>query len=492
MLGVFNKRIKTNLLLFAIIVTGSLFSCSQDEISLTTSHETAAKGYLQIHLNASDMRYPDGNKTGTRAMDEQAEKRINPDLLNVLIFKYDEGSSSEKFCYKAPISGTIRIDETNQDIAIITVKLSKSLSPDEKYRIMVICNYDLSNITMTEDITEKTDILNQSIYSVSEKWSTGTLNYTPFPMWGETEPTVISEKTPFKTIDLYRALAKIDVGLNFKSESGKLTDEVYGLNEFKLKEIKVYRTYDKGFVAPINSISLNTTPSIPYDAARRDDDTPINYSIHEAAGSDSYVREIYIPEADVPVAASTHNTHCIVIGGYYKGSPTVTYYRLDFAEETSTGELIFLPVLRNHRYVFNITQVSGPGYTTSQAALKSSGNSTGIKYEQIVWDEQIHLMEVQGKYYFGLSGQSFRFNPNADQTNTVRYQTNLPTTENISFDWENGSSSVFEVSSRNFSTHEFTIKTKSTNVSNAVITDTLYVKSGPFRIPIYVEQSYIN
>ena len=50
--------------------------------------------------------------------------------------------------------------------------------------------------------------------------TTGTTNYTRFPMWGETAAAqVISSATSLGTITLLRALARIDVGCALSGET---------------------------------------------------------------------------------------------------------------------------------------------------------------------------------------------------------------------------------------------------------------------------------
>lgn len=490
------KRLYTqtrlSLLLLFIAAASSLLSCVQDEFPLNGQQPSSTEGFLRIYLNTADLQDPKQGKAGTRAMDNTAEKKIDPDLLNILVFKTDTESSAEIFYYKAPVSGSIVIDETVRNRAVVTVKLVKSLSADEKYRIVVVGNYNMENITLLENITEKTDVMEQLAYAVPGKWNAGAADYTPFPMWGETRPVAITENTTLETVDLYRALARVDVGLNFRSEAGKLTENTNGLSEFKLKEINIFRTYNLGFVGPTNNTTPATEPFIPDNAVRRTDNSPLIYTIPEDTGVDRYVREIYLPEADAPASPTNQNTHCVVVGGYYKGSAEVSYYRLDFAADSPTGERAYQPVLRNHRYVFNITQVRGPGYVSTQAALVSTPTKDMLNYDVIVWDENIHELHVNGKYYFGLDQRDLKLTHQENDLKTISYQTNLPVTETISFEWKNGASSVFEVSSTDTGNQEITIRTKSDNTSTAAIIDTLYIKSGPFNIPVHVEQRYTN
>lgn len=104
------------------------------------------------------------------------------------------------------------------------------------------------------------------------------------------------------------------------------------------------------------------------------------------------LREVYVPEAvNAPTAATQgangetlpeNNTEnylkrpYIVVGltGADKSRPDKeTFFRIDYlkrtgAEADATYE--YLPLLRNHRYLVNITEVGGPGFDTEEDARK--------------------------------------------------------------------------------------------------------------------------
>ena len=488
-----------SILSFLIGISILMLSCTQEEISLEPS-PSFQNGYMKIHLKTPDLRTPTVNTPVTRSMNNWAENAIDKSLLNVLVFKCN-GDEDEIFCYRTPISGSIRYDENDGSKAEITIKLVESTSSDDQYRIVVIANHNLADINLIKDVTSKTEVLEQLTYSLSEKWNAGTDNYSPFPMWGENMPVSISDGMEAPVINLYRALARVDVGLNFTVENGKLTEQSEGLANFKIKEILVYRTYDKGYVAPLN-VDFTTTPNVPADAERHEDTSPLSYTIPDAGGADKYVREIYIPEADLPSSPDNDNTHCIVVGGYYKNSSVVSYYRLDFATE-NTGNRSYLPVLRNHRYTFNITQVRGPGATSAQAALKTHGTIENLGYDLIVWDETIHEMDVQGKYYFGLDNRSLLFEAQStanDPSNlfSVKYNTNYPLSvgDPLTLNWtsilENPLSTPRFDAQWQMSDKSILIKANTNNTTGGLFSDTLLVSAGPFVMKITVQQKCLD
>lgn len=480
-------------LLWGMAALFGFLSCSAEE-DFVLKGQAVAEGYMKIELNMPDYRIPtDEDEKKTRAMDDAAEKAIKSELLNVLVFKSDN-----KFYYKAPISD-LTVESNGK--TTVTIKLVKSES-SESFNMVVIANHDMNGMSMIENATTKSELLEQLKYAVStsdRKWNAVTDSSTPFPMWAEIENVTVSENMLPVELDLYRALARVDVGLAFKLENGgKLTEEALGLDNFKLKEVKVYRTYKDGHVAPLRA-DYTTTPSVPSGSARYADDNPLEYAM--AAPADSYLREIYLPEADLPDTPSNNNMHCIVVGGYYLGSSAVSYYRLDFAEINKDAPPAYWPILRNHRYVFNILNVKGPGYTSPALALQATSSGNNVDYELIKWDESIHEMHVGGKYYFGLDNRELTFKPkataiDASNVHTIKYQTNYPLsqTDVISFEWKSvkdGGAAIFEAEWIE-SSKSIGITALKTNDTNVLLTDVLYVKAGPFVIEVKIQQEFIN
>lgn len=493
----FYNIIRTIVLLCVLTGTGILSSCMKDDGVVSPGTPTGSTdGFMRIYLDLPDLHTFNPAKAGTRAMNNEAERAIDQDLLNILVFKKNN-DDTETFYYKAPITGSITYDSSDGRKAVVTVKLVKSENSSDLFRIVVVANHSVEGVTMVENVTPKQAVLEELTYLASIEWNADETNYTPFPMWGETaSPVEIKDNGTLDAIDMYRALARIDVGLNFESVDDVLSENALGLNSFKIKEIKVFRTYDKGFVAPLDATQIYTQPSIPADAVRRADNMPLGYTVSETGGADKYVREIYVPEADLPGSPSKSNMHCIVVGGYYKGSSSISYYRLNFAEIENGGATTYFPILRNHRYTFNIQQITAPGFATAEEALNSDGFATNMSYDVIVWDENIYGIKVEGSQYLGLDNRNVNLAAQATSASpanavTIKYQTNYPLsdTDTLGLTWKKDS--LFKaVWNRNRS--DITISANIENVSNSVLSDTLFVRAGKITMPVLVEQEYVN
>lgn len=504
-----NKIYNTTIFLFCLVLTVIFFtSCHVDNDWEEQSGNGVTGAYMKIKLSMPGFDEPATTTAGkTRAMDEKAENRITPQQLRILVFKTNtDNPDAAKYHYTAPVS-SIQPDEDNHALSTVTVKLIRSATPAEQFDFVVIANHDLSGLSLEKDVTTKRDIRKQLTYSMpgddgKEKWNADKDNYIPFPMWGELGGKEVIEGMESPKINMYRALARIDVGLAFNFESAD-HEEAGGIANFKIKEMKVYRTNNKGYVAPLFHSPLpgeeNYLPHIPDDTDKLADDSPLSFTITEPQeGSDRYIREIYVPESKLPDDTSDNNMHCVVVGGYYAGSSQISYYRLNFAKKDGKdSEYEYLPIYRNHRYVFNILEVKGPGFSTVEAALKSSPNEE-LEYELITWDESIHEMHVQGKYYFGLDNRELtleaRSTVNAPENLAkIKYQTNYPlsSSDPVTFEWEKNADTPFHAEWDEIK-KIIKITAKNDNETNTILTDVLHVKAGTFVINVVVNQRYVN
>lgn len=491
---------KLKYILLILLAILAFVSCSDEDTYVPTTGG-ASDAYLKIQMNLPEFNIPVTGGKATRAMTHAAEKALDPDMFTVLVFRYfDSGDGSHPvFWYKAPIIGGLVFDENDPTKAEATIKLVKSESDNDMYSITIIANHDISDAEIQQWYS-KPGVYSDFIYDLPGKWNADDTNPELFPMCGESDPFNVTENMSNIKINMVRALARIDVGLGFTVENGKWSEKAEGIENFSLKEVKVYRTYDKIATAPTKDYRFE--PTIPHTATRREDNNPLSYTLPNDIGGNALVREIYVPEADIASPVSNDNVHCLVIGGYYRGSTTMTYYRLDFSTLGDDFRTYYY-LLRNHRYIFNITEVMGPGFSTAEEALKSHATINKIGYDLIVWDETIHEMEVQGKYYFGLDQRDILFEApsSTEDTNNIfniKYQTNYPlsATDPMTFTWKSEVENPLKESPFaavwDPSTKGIKLTAKKANETNTVLSDSLFVKAGPFTLKVHVQQKYIN
>ncbi len=234
-------------------------------------------------------------------------------------------------------------------------------------------------------------LFNSRLYSQQEEFQT-------IPMWGETGQIQIGPSTQ-PTIELMRAVARIDVGLgdapiHWKGDIRPIWD---GLDAdgnripFMLWNVYVMRPMRKYAIIPDVAGLAAGNPTIPENT---DSWTPSESGDDMGFGAnDNYItRQIYVPEADIKMGGTPGDANhtermAIIVGGQYDANgdgqfdrmDAFTYYRLDFVQD---GQLI--NVLRNHVYQFNIQSVSGHGYTSMIEAYEA--NPINMTCNIVDWD----------------------------------------------------------------------------------------------------------
>lgn len=216
------------------------------------------------------------------------------------------------------------------------------------------------------------------------------------PMWGETPQIRIAPGNNNHTVDVTRAVARIDVGVgqaswdvatraytwNGRTETGALIP-------FRITSVTVVRPNNRYAIVPARANRTGgsaTAPTVPpgtsaYSLA----DSKTDFTFDTPTGYITY--GIYAPEADIvigaggrPGDANHQNRMALVVGGNYDNSPATTCYRLDFA---AGGDLI--NVLRNNLYMFNVASATGPGFATVDEAYASM--SMNMTVDVLQWSE---------------------------------------------------------------------------------------------------------
>lgn len=274
-------------------------------------------------------------------------------------------------------------------------------------------------------------------------------DYDLIPMWGESRTfTVVAGENTIKdynyddgVIRLYRALARVDVGMNFDNNAPESTDPLPETNEgmdktdnrlFDLTDVYVYHPAKKyrmaGSMAHIGNPGGGkykaTEPTLPtgveYYTTKEEKELSNHYTIKPEVGR--LVRSIYLPEAPVvpseKISEELNGNTCIVVGGVYKGNnfnpkgknADKTYYRIDFVSVEKEGnkeKTTRLPILRNHRYRINILKIDGPGHKTPEDAINNTVSD--VVYSVSVWDEnETSKVVTDGKYWLKLSSDKLK------------------------------------------------------------------------------------
>lgn len=400
-------------LVHRFIVVGMVLllgACSSDSLDDTLTNTDTVQ--MVVNMSAP------GATLATRGTWE-SETGIDASKTQILIFEVlDNGD--EVYRYNAEV-----VQNKGNRLVIRIPRSNKQ----ERYRVVIIAN---SPAVKLINGTTKENALNQFTFDLAGKWNSSSEGqFAKMPMWGEYPVPFVVDRDRQLAVLLYMALARVDVGLRFANQNqDQQTNEVEGLDNFKLTSVRVYRTKNKAFVATSADHLSGTqvySSNIPKEALynladgtsskliAEADQMPLLYEVDLATnpkGSDKVVGQIYIPESIESMQGMNMETRpCLVVGGYFgtqnieSASPIETFYRMDFAYYKPKTGLVdsYKNILRNHRYVFNINSISSPGFPDEEKALKSiPGN---MEVEVLDWNEHQMDFNVQGNMYFGLSNK---------------------------------------------------------------------------------------
>ncbi|MCQ2141577.1 MAG: hypothetical protein MJY83_04460 [Bacteroidales bacterium] len=213
-------------------------------------------------------------------------------------------------------------------------------------------------------------------------------------------------------------------------------------SNFVLAEAKILMTPDVSYVSAYNKTTgefvtnyadlkvsellqqgyIGSSPASARVIEEFDNPTPVN-----SAG----VVSEFMFEREKPTSAPA----CVIVGGYYNGSSTKTYYKINLFDETGD----YYPIMRNFNYLVTVTAVSAPGKSSIAEAYNTAGSgdiSTSFEFEDVASvSNGISSIEVEYTDRVTVSGNPFtlqyRFTPDisvSTTNNKYHFCTEKPTT----------------------------------------------------------------
>ena len=388
----------------------------------------------------------------TRSLTPEGENETAAERIRVLVFDKDN-----RFSYEAKVTSFTPSSAPDDKKSKGTMTLlAKNTPSGNTSTFVMLANIATSDEIGADELTGKTreEVMGLFTFFMPDKgeWKDGEL-----PMWGVSDPVKVDHGSgavpKLGTIYLIRAVARVDVGLKLSetSEGASTFDEkAEGIEGITLTKVFFYNTNTKGRISPFESEAYwdqvnrkAKQPSIPDPAPAVTGRTDRTSSIAEEK---ILLREVYVPEAvNTPTGATqgangetlpeedTENflrRPYIVVGltGVDKSRPDKeTFFRIDYLKRTGTeadATYEYLPLLRNHRYLVNITEVGGPGFDTEEDARK--GPAANIMYNVVVWNEStMSNVQYDGQYMLGVSDDHFTFYREGGSL-TAKVQTSWP------------------------------------------------------------------
>ena len=229
----------------------------------------------------------------------------------------------------------------------------------------------------------------------------GSSGYRHIPMWGEAL-NINAAITPTVSVELIRALAKINVRFLNQTVSDRLTITGVSLHNF----------HTNGYLASPNWDWTNPNASTPSPTNIANKRTgfangvtfPASVIVNNEIVDQIFLFEVAPPaNPSNPTAADRVASTALIIRGYFDGSTTPSYYRIDLRDDTG----VFLGVTRNHHYEIIINSVTGPGANTGAIAYDSE--LVNITATVRAWDAGSQVEVNYGQYLMRTNASRFTF-----------------------------------------------------------------------------------
>ncbi|MDR2911801.1 MAG: FimB/Mfa2 family fimbrial subunit [Alistipes sp.] len=276
--------------------------------------------------------------------------------------------------------------------------------------------------------------------------------FVPLPMWGTGKVTLDTGKAPTKMgrVDMLRSVASFDLYvLDGRVAANRAT------KNFLLEDIYACYAANEGFIGAVEVTPATDPETYKIPATMKSSLLPSTGGTLRATNERSYTTvegefvgiayQLFAYDnyfATVTGDNDKRPMRLIVAGKYDPaGNPAVNgttgYYPVDIIHDDTK----YRPVIRNWKYEFMVTSVSGPGLPSLEDARNAQNTDMNINIIQ--WNKDDVEIGVTGKYYVTMERRAAQLWRKAGASQTLRldyrFLDNL-TTNDFTFDFkkENG------------------------------------------------------
>jgi len=392
---------KVSYLILPILFSAVLLTCRDD----VAEPLRQAKGKVLITL-----RVPGNNLPSVQTKSGKEESEIQE--VDIFAFKFKE----DDYVFEYHTKGE-EIDNTSKE-GTYMAEFKASLTEGDNYNLLIVANAsdDIAGILSSINIgTPLQEAIQKLEFENREQWNlNGEEIYKPIPMAGITGDIKIENGVKLPEITMIRMLSRIDVTISTE--------------DFTLKRIHLCNYNTQGYITP----NLNTekeefdNPStkthLPDNTGKQlGADAAFIYDVPETSNTD-YRGMIYTFESAMASDDDENNRKnatCLLLEGEYNGG--VYFYRVDFTADGSGENFMgdYMPLIRNHNYVINVTAAEGIGYGSPQDALASYTVPSNMRTRIISWSEgDIKEFVFNGQYFLGVSKSEFTLSDAAHDGST--------------------------------------------------------------------------
>lgn len=373
----------------------ALAGCVSDE---TDRYTPVQERETFISVNVPGLKLPE-----SRALDAAKEMEVGE--LYVLVFSTSDNTLVKHY----EITDETQIRDGGSDC---DWKFSAPLADQSGVNIVVVANANTSvgtALSAAGSGADKVSILTALELTQATKWDTGA-SYQKLPMYGETTVSgTITTAADIPTINLRRMHAKVNVTST--------------TSDFVLSKVHVVNYNTKGRIAPTWNTTTGavntsaTTPNLPASPGQAATTAPLSYNAVSGVVSE----DIYLFESDaLSKNPATPSGLRLVLEGTFGGA--TYFYPADFTSSTKS----YIPVLRNHAYLFTVTAATGRGYGSVAEAAAAFGVASNLRTSLLTVDQSdVTQMVWNGEYYLG--GDIITVSYKANDTKSTQIVTNYAT-----------------------------------------------------------------
>lgn len=296
-----------------------------------------------------EVSIPRVNTPSTYGMTDVQEGKVT----EATILAYTSVNGIEQLVRKIPVA-TADITSSSK-----TARFKVVMPAGKYHRLVLIANANAQANTLP--LNSDLEALSSLQYThATGRWDTATPDY--IPMSGE----LIAES--LNGIEIKQGIAKVFSNLKLIRMLARIDVRNTAIGAI-LEEVHLYNMNCNGLI--VKNANYSATPAQPnLPDARENAISPITHVVPLT----TLIREMYVFEAAAPTTATLGTTSPrIVIKARYRGEDC--YYPVDFTyagDQTGTTKGHFMPIVRNHQYIFTISRVTRKGFDTAAEALAST------------------------------------------------------------------------------------------------------------------------
>ncbi|MCD8173211.1 MAG: fimbrial protein [Alistipes sp.] len=380
------------------------WSCVREDCDITPDGEGTAEVSIEIRIPGKPFQ------ADTRALTQADETHVE----DVVILVFD---NSGDFLQRADARTVETIPE--ESIKRFNIKLKTGQCD---IWIFANCKDIIDAYTFPANAT-KSIIRENLLLRVAGKWNTSSTGFTPLPMWGERTGLNVTPGLSLvgaaNRIQLVRSVVKVDLTIDRTAIPE---------SDFTMQALNLHNWSAQSRIVP-DEAAFGTDKTV-VERISGGTESPVTDKVQSFAAAERdndgfFTNVMHVPETPAGSASGTVNP-CIVLNATYMGTPG--WFKTEFLDEDVSGDLDrFLPLLRNHRFNFEIIGVEGRGYATADEAYRSKGSNLIVRLHTHD-DTSLTNIMYDGQYWLAWDPDKFELyreeHPADDTDNVMQIETN--------------------------------------------------------------------